>query len=90
MNVMSLRRSSFQISIELLTAISHGEYRPTRLMYECNMSWKSLRDTLALLESKGLVDNLSTDKKHKHYCVTATGREIIGYYSGLEELVQVS
>jgi predicted transcriptional regulator len=87
---MSLRRSSFQISIELLTAISRGEYRPTRLMYECNMFWKSIRDTLAFFESKGLVDDVSGDQKRKHYCVTPMGREIIGYYSGLEELVQVS
>jgi predicted transcriptional regulator len=87
---MSLRRSSLQISIELLTAISHGEYRPTRLMYECNMSWKSIRNTLALLESKGLVDDLSVDEKRKRYCVTSKGRDVLGYYSGLEELVQVS
>jgi predicted transcriptional regulator len=44
---------------------------------------------LTLLESKGLIDEISKDQKRKHYCVTAQGRELLGYYSGLNELVQV-
>jgi predicted transcriptional regulator len=86
---MSLRRSKFQISIEVLQAISHGEYRPTRLMYECNLSWNSIKDTLDLLESKGFIDEISGDEKRRHYCVTPSGREIIEYYSGLQELVHI-
>jgi len=86
---MSLRRSKLQISVEVLSAISHGEYRPTRLMYECNLSWNSTNDTLVLLESKGYIDNVSENHKRKHYCVTSKGQEIIGYYSGLQELVHI-
>ena len=87
--VMSLRRSRFQITIELLSAISSGEHTPTRLMYLCNMSWGSLKDTLSILETKGYVDNVSNDDKHKNYFVTSSGREMLGYYSGLEDLIQV-
>ena len=86
---MSLRRSKLQISVEVLTAISHGEYRPTRLMYGCNLSWNSVKDTLVLLESKGYIDNVSKDHRRKHYCITSKGQEIIGYYSGLQELVHI-
>ncbi|TFH18055.1 hypothetical protein E4H04_04010 [Candidatus Bathyarchaeota archaeon] len=86
---MSLRRSKFKISLEVLEAISHGEYRPTRLMYLCNLSWNSIKDTLAVLESRGFVDDVSMDQKRKRFCVTSKGHEVIGYYSGLQELLQV-
>jgi len=42
-----------------------------------------------MLESKGYIDDLSVDEKHKHYIVSASGREMLRYYSGLEELIQV-
>ena len=44
---------------------------------------------LSLLESKGYIDDVSGDEKRKHYCVTGSGREVLGYYSGLEDLIQV-
>ena len=86
---MSLRRSRFQITIELLNAIASGEYRPTRLMYSCNLSWSTLGSMLSILESKGYIDDVSGDEKRKHYSVTGAGREVLGYYSGLEELIEV-
>ena len=86
---MSLRRSRFQIIIELLSAISQGEYRPTRLMYCCNLSWGTLRNMLSMLECKGYIDDMSGGEKRKHYCVTGAGQEVLGYYSGLEDLLHV-
>jgi predicted transcriptional regulator len=86
---MSPRRSSFQITIELLTAISNGQHKPTRLMYECNLSWVSLKNTLNQLESKELIEEVSNDPKHKQYYVTGRGREMLGYYTGLQGLMQV-
>ena len=67
----------------------HGEYRPTRLMYTCNLSWNTLSNMLSILESKGYIDDLSSDEKRKHYCVTESGQEMLGYYSGLGDLIQV-
>jgi predicted transcriptional regulator len=55
----------------------------------CNLSWNSIKNTLAMLESKGNIDDVSGDEKRKHYSVTGLGREVLGYYSGLQELVQV-
>ena len=86
---LSHRRSKFQIIIELLTAISHGEHKPTRLMYTFKLSWNSMKNTLSLLESKGYIDDVSFDGKRKHYCVTESGREVLGYYSRVEDLIHV-
>ena len=58
-------------------------------MYECNLSWNSIKKTLTLLESKGLIDEVSSNRKRKQYWITAKGRELLGYYSGLQELVEV-
>lgn len=86
---MSSRRSRFQISVEVLTAIAEGEHKPTKIMYACNLSWNSTKNTLSVLESKGYIDDLSNGLKRRHYCVTAKGREVIHYSNGIHALVQI-
>ena len=86
---LSPRRSSFQITIDVLTVIDKGEQRPTRIMYASNLSWNSLKSTLDLLVSKGYINQNRLDRKKKYF-ITAKGREILGYYNQLESLVQVS
>jgi predicted transcriptional regulator len=87
---MSSRRSRFEISVDVLTAISHGEHKPTRLMYACNLSWNSIKNTLTFLVARGFVDEMSEKQKRKRYCITAKGRDVIGYCTGLQDLVKVS
>lgn len=86
---LSQRRSSFQITIDVLTTIEKGEQRPTRIMYASNLSWNSLKSTLDLLVSKGYINQNCFDR-NKKYSITAKGLEILGYYNQLESLVQVS
>ena len=88
-NTLSLRRSKLQISVEVLSAISQGEQKPTRLMYTCNLSWNSVKDTLDILVDRGFVDEMFENEKRRRYSVTAKGRDVIRYYAGLQELVQV-
>ena len=59
-------------------------------MYACNLSWNSLKDTLSLLVAKGFVDETYEDQKWKRYSITEKGRDVIGYYAGLQDLIQVS
>ena len=87
---MGSRRSRLQISIEILKAISSGEQKPTRLMYACNLSWNSIRDSLGFLVAKGYVDELSENEKRKRYCITSSGMDVLRYYSGLKDLIQIS
>jgi predicted transcriptional regulator len=87
---LSPRRSSFQIAIDVLTVISEGEVRPTRIMYSSNLSWNSLKGTLELLVGKGYVDEEQISDRGKKYSITAKGREVLGYYDRLESLVHVN
>ena len=87
---MSTRRSKLKMSIEVLETISQGEHRPTRLMYACNLSWSSMKNVLGILEAKGYIEDLSRDGKRKHLSMTREGTEILNYYNGLEELINVS
>ena len=42
-----------------------------------------------MLESKGYIDDVTPSEKHKQYSVTGSGREMLGYFSGLKDLIQV-
>jgi predicted transcriptional regulator len=86
---LSPRRSSFQITIDVLKVINNGEQRPTRIMYASNLSWNSLKSTLSLLVSKGYICQNCLNQSKK-YSITAKGREILDYYNQLDSLVQIS
>ena len=58
-------------------------------MYACNLSWNSIKDTLAHLAVEGCVDEIMETPKKKSYCITAKGRNVIGYYAGLQRLIKV-
>ena len=49
-----------------------------------------MKDVLGLLETKGYIEDLSGDEKRKHLSITGKGNEVLGYYNGLENLVQIS
>ena len=87
---MGSRRSRLQISTEILTAIANGEQKPTRIMYACNLSWNSVRDILGFLMTKGYIDEMYENEKRKRYCITSNGRNVLRYYSGLQDLIQIS
>ena len=87
---MGSRRSRVQISVDVLTAVASGEQKTTRIMYACNLSWNSIKATLDLLASKGYVDEMYENNNRKRYFITSKGKEVLRYYSGLQDLVQVS
>ncbi len=58
-------------------------------MYACNLSWNTIRDSLGLLVTKGYVDELSENEKRKRYSITSSGMDVLRYYSGLQDLIQI-
>jgi predicted transcriptional regulator len=56
-------------------------------MYACNLSWNTIKDTLERLEAEGCIEKMKDNSKQKRYCITAKGRDIIGYSAGLKELI---
>ena len=90
---MSARRSKFQLSVEVLDSIKNGENKPTRIMYSCNLSWKSLKDILANLNEQGLLDEeIIQGKKRskKHYSITLKGENVLKYYRMVSGLIEVN
>jgi predicted transcriptional regulator len=59
-------------------------------MYAANLSWKTLKSTLDLLETKGYVELTSSPSyKQRQFAITQEGLNVLGYYKRLERLVKV-
>ena len=48
--------------MDILRSISNGEFRPTRIMYAVNTSWRHYLDLKANLVAVGLVQEISKEK----------------------------
>jgi predicted transcriptional regulator len=91
-DILSARRSKFQLSVEVLDNIRNGETKPTRIMYSCNLSWKSLKGILKnLTEQLLLEEKVVKGKKRskKLYHITPKGRNVLKYYRMVSGLIEV-
>jgi len=91
---VKLRRSRFDIILDVLRVTFNGTEKPTRIMYEANLSWKTLNEILSLLVSQNLVHEIdasrSRDKRNSRvYRITKKGEATIRYYSNAERLIKV-
>ena len=89
---MSSRRSKFQLSVEVLECIRQGEEKPTRIMYSCNLSWKSLKEILDNLNEQGLLEENSVPGKKRskrNYEITSKGENVLKYYDMVSGLIEV-
>ncbi len=89
---MSARRSKFQLSVEVLDNIKNGETKPTRIMYSCNLSWKSLKGILANLTEQLLLEEQVIEGKKrskKLYHITPKGENVLKYYRMVSGLIEV-
>jgi predicted transcriptional regulator len=88
------RRSSLELHLDVLEAIKNGREKPTRIMYEANLSWTALKDILSSLVSQDLVEEIdmteSRDKRtNKVYRVTEKGNHLIRYFHRAEQLLEL-
>jgi len=88
------RRSRLEIYLEVLKAIKNGTEKPTRIMYEANLSWKILNDVLSSLLTQDLVEDFdvseSRDKRtNTVYRITQKGDALIRYFHQAEQLLRL-
>jgi predicted transcriptional regulator len=76
-------RSRLEISAEVLRQAINGE-KKTRLMYQTNLSYDSLKDYLGMLTSKGL---LNFNKENGLYMTTHKGRTFLVRYEKLSSVL---
>jgi predicted transcriptional regulator len=89
---LSARRSKFQLSVEVLECIRQGEEKPTRIMYNCNLSWKSLKEILENLCQQDLLEEsvIPGKKRSKRkYIITVKGENVLKYYRAVSGLIEV-
>ena len=83
-----VRRSRLEIYFDVLKAIDNGTNKPTRIMYETNLSWTSVCSVFdALLNS----DFIGAEKKKNstRYYITEKGKNALTYHiRSLEDLIQ--
>jgi len=85
-----VRRSRLEIYFDVLKSIDNGTDILTRIMYETNLSWTSIREVFDSL-IKG--DFISADEKKRstRYYITEKGRNALSYHlKSLDGLFTVS
>ncbi len=51
-----IRRSKLEVFVDILKVVSQeGEIRRTRVMYKANLAWKVLKDSLDVMEKRGII-----------------------------------
>jgi predicted transcriptional regulator len=88
------RRSRLEIYLEVLNAIKNGTEKPTRIMYEANLSWKILNDVLSSLSTQDLIEDFNmSDSRDKRtntvYRITEKGEHLIRYFHHAEQLLDL-
>ena len=88
------RRSRLELYLEVLKPIKNGTEKPTRIMYEANLSWTLLQDILYSLETQDLVEEIdvseSRDKRSARiYRITEKGDALTRYFHHAEQLLSL-
>jgi len=77
------RRGKVEIYIEVLEIVNRGESKPTRIMYNANLSWKVFQTVLNNLISQGLIiesEGAEENKDIKRYEITEAGNNVLKYF----------
>jgi len=88
------RRSKLEIYLDVLWAIKRGTRKPTRIMYEANLSWKPLQKILKSMASQDLIVEVdATPERDKRtssvYEITQKGENIIKYFNRGKEFLKL-
>jgi predicted transcriptional regulator len=89
---LSLRRSKLDIALSVLSSVKDGLDKPTRIMYSSNLSWKPTGQILASLVSQGLLREIlisGVGRSRTRYEITDKGLNVLDYFSGAEELLDL-
>ena len=89
---MGARRSKLEIHLDVLQIVKSGVCKPTRIMYEANLSWDHLNRVLGVLMDQSLVSEEDTsgqrrrDKRTSHlYMLTQKGEGVVRYFNSPKE-----
>jgi predicted transcriptional regulator len=86
--ITMVRRSRLEIYFDVLKVIDNGTDKPTRIMYETNLSWTSVCSVFdALINSEFI--RAEKKKTSTRYYITVKGKNALSYHMrSLEGLIQ--
>jgi len=89
---MKTRRSKLEIYLEVLKIVKGGMDKPTRIMYQANISWQPLMKILTSMVSQELIEEIDMtngrrrDKRTSRiYVITMKGEQVIRYFKGVKD-----
>ena len=85
---VSSKRSRIEIYLDILRAIRKGVYKPTRIMYRTNLSWKPLMHILDAMMEQDLIISENTGR-HVTYKITEKGMNVLNYFNKAMELIEI-
>ena len=82
----SIRRSHFEIIMDILSAVKDGVEKPTQIMYRANISWAILQTHLKSLVGNGFLSEVECGSRRR-YELTQKGFNILrAYHNILEQM----
>jgi predicted transcriptional regulator len=95
---LTRRRSKLEIYVEVLSIIKSGTTKPTRIMYEANLSWDHLHRVLTPMLSQELIEEIDTTQERRRdkrtntrFELTQKGENVLRYFKdtkafGIEDI----
>ena len=90
---MKVRRSKLELILDVLEAVMNDTEKPTRIMYEANLSWTILNEILSSLVSQSLLEEIDTSRSrdrrnNRVYRITKKGETVVRFYRNAEKLLK--
>jgi predicted transcriptional regulator len=88
--LVAMRRSQLEIYISILQALLYyGPLKLTKITYKANVNCDQLKERLAILIEKGLVEQRSYHKGRALYAATPKAKTILSYFDSIKEILPV-
>ena len=87
-----LRRTRLDICLDVLRAVKKGVRKPTRIMYDVNISWSPLKKILTSMVSTEFIREIECkgDKRTtRHYEITQSGLNVLDYWDKGNDLLKL-
>jgi predicted transcriptional regulator len=86
-----MRRSQLDIYVSIIQALSYcGPLKLTKITYKANVNCDMLKERLAVLIEKGLVEQRSYHKGRVVYAATPKAKTILSYFDSIKEILPVA
>jgi predicted transcriptional regulator len=84
------RRTRVELYRDILSCVKEGEGTPTRITYECNLSWSSFRQLMGALTRSGCIEVVGGASSRSVVAITGKGERILGTLNRLTNMIDLS